>query len=490
MATSSTRRSVVRRVLALTAMWAIALGLAMAALAIWQYWRVSVQALDNRIAADASALARHIVVTDGVVEVEVAGDLRLAVSGGASYYGIYDADGRLLDGDAPPLSPADVVRSGTWTLDGHREHRLDVATSAQAGASVPHAIVRVGQPLAPIRADVGRLATSLLIASLLAMLLAAPLAVWLRRELARSMQQFDRTARTLAPGQPARIDLAIVDAEFVGVAERLNAAFDRLEQGLVRERQLTADASHELRTPVTTIVAESEWALARLRTDDEYRHALEVCARQGGRLKNLVESLLTLARIESGTDARAYERVDLRAVVDEVVVDLARLARERHVTVHGEGTAVALGDRLQIGILVTNLLTNAVRYNRDGGSVTVALSAVAAGPAADTTAEWVRMMVRDTGPGLDPDVVDRVFDRFWRAAPSRSSREGGTGLGLAISKAIVEAHGGRIDVQTGATGTTFTVDLPGGVRSPSRRLRGQVSEAPAAGSGRGQTLDS
>src|SRR5690606_8867169 len=136
-----------------------------------------------------------------------------------------------------------------------------------------------------------------------------------------------------------------------GVAERLNAAFDRLEGALQRERQLTADASHELRTPVATVVAESEWALARPRTVEEYRHALEVCARQGRRLKHLVESLLTLARIESGTAAPAAERIVLRALTDDVVVDLRRLADERHVDVQCEGEATAMGDRLQLAIL-------------------------------------------------------------------------------------------------------------------------------------------
>src|SRR5690606_20120413 len=192
---------------------------------------------------------------------------------------------------------------GSWTVGGHREHRVDVTADGPPGTGMAarHAIVRVGQPLAPVRADLGRLATSLLVASLLAVLLAAPLAIWLRREMARSVGQIDVTARRLAPGTAARIDLGSIDSEFAGVAERLNAAFDRLERALQRERQLTADASHELRTPVATVVAESEWALSRPRSADEYRHALEVCARQGRRLKHLVESLLTLARIESGT---------------------------------------------------------------------------------------------------------------------------------------------------------------------------------------------
>ena len=453
MATSSTRRSVVRRVLALAALWAIGLGLAMAGLAIWQYWRVSVRAVDARIQADAAALARQIVVTDGVVEVEVSSEFRIDVSDGDRYYGIYDTEGRLLDGDAPPLAPADVVREGTGTVGDHREHRLAIRG---ADGDTTLGTVRVGQPLGPVRADVWRLFTSLLVASLLAVLLAAPLAVWLRRALSASLLQIDRTARELAPGQPARVDLATVDAEFVGVAERLNAAFDRLEQGLLRERQLTADASHELRTPVATVLAESEWALARPRSEAEYRRAFDVCARQARRLTHLVESLLTLARIESGSEAAPFETLDLRLLLDEVVLDLERVAREREVTVHVAGHATAHGDRLQLGILCANLVSNAIRYNTRPGQVDIVLDMD--GPAGQ--APMARVVVRDTGNGMDPAVAERMFDRFWRAAPSRTSREGGTGLGLAIGKAIVDAHGGTIAVETTPGGTTFTVRLP------------------------------
>lgn len=454
MATASRRRSVVRRVFALTALWAVSLSLAMAAFALWQYWRVSVRALDARVAADARALARQISVTDGSVEVEVPGEQRLAVSEGASYYGIYDAAGRLLDGDAPPVAPEEVLRTGAWTVNGYREHRVDVVTNGEGDDErLVLAVVRVGQPLSRLRADLGRLATSLLVASLLAVALAAPLAVWLRREIARSVGQIDRTARQLAPGTPARIDLDAVDREFTGVAERLNGAFDRLEQALERERRLTADASHELRTPVTTLLTESEWALARPRDPDEYRRALEVCARQGRRLKHLVESLLTLARIEAGIEPSPREPVALRPLVDDVIVDLQRFAHDRRVTVECSGDVTVPGDRLQLGILVTNLVSNAIRYNREGGTVRIALH-----DDADATAT---LAVRDDGPGLDPAVADRVFERFWRAGPSRSTREGGTGLGLAIARAIVDAHHGRIDVATGPDGTTFTVRLPG-----------------------------
>lgn len=459
MASSSTRRSVVRRVFALTALWAGVLGLSMAGVAIWQYWRVSVRAVDSRVADDAAMLARQIVVTDGLVEVEVPGELRLALSEGSAYYGIYDGDGRYLDGDAPPMASSEVVATGVWTVAGHRERRVSMTPGAAGAADAPGTVVvRVGRPLAPVAADVRRLAASLLVASFAAVLLAAPLAVWLRREMARSIRGIDRIARVLAPGQSARIDPASVDDEFVGVASRLNEAFDRLEQAVTRERQLTADASHELRTPVATIVAESEWGLARPRHVDEYRHALEVCARQGRRLKTLIESLLTLARIESGQERPGHDAVGLRSVVEEVVGDLRLPTRDRGVAVRCEGDATARGDRVQLTILVTNLLSNALRYSPDGGIVSVRLDV---GVVRDGV-RWVTLAVRDSGEGMPAADAARVFDRFWRAAPSRSSREGGTGLGLAISKAIVDAHGGRIRVATAeGTGTVFTVELPG-----------------------------
>jgi signal transduction histidine kinase len=243
-----------------------------------------------------------------------------------------------------------------------------------------------------------------------------------------------------------------VDEEFVGVTRALNSAFDRLEQALARERQLTSDASHELRTPVTTLVAETQWALGRERTLGEYRKALEVCARQGLRMKALVESLLTLARLEGGTQPPSLARVDLRPLAEEMIAELAQLAAQYHIRVDAEGAGTVRADQTHMRILLSNLLTNAIRYNRPEGSVSVVIA-----PANGR----VQLCVRDTGPGLEPDLTAHVFERFWRADPSRSARDGGSGLGLAITKAIVDAHGGTISCEsTQGEGTTFTVTLP------------------------------
>jgi two-component system heavy metal sensor histidine kinase CusS len=319
--------------------------------------------------------------------------------------------------------------------------------------------VIVGQSLGSVYGDLRRLAASLLIASAIGAAFALPVAVWLRRQLSQSIRRIDETARALAPGKPTRIDAANVVEELAGVAGTLNAAFDRLEQALARERQLTSDASHELRTPVTTLVAETQWALGRERTAEEYRRSLEVCARQGIRMKDLVESLLTLARLEGGMLPPAKGHVELRGIADETVAELEPLARHHGVRIVVRGNAVAWADRVQMRILMSNLVSNAIRYNQPDGEVRVEVSAH------DGRAV---LSVSDTGPGLDPAVAARTFERFWRADPARSARDGGSGLGLSITKAIVDAHAGTIDVRSArGEGTTFRVALPAGEPAPA-----------------------
>jgi two-component system OmpR family sensor kinase len=443
------RRSIVGRLTAWAGLWAVTIAVTLGGVALWQYRRMSLRVLDATLVSDAEALARTVVVQNGLLEVDVPAADRAALSDGARYYAVEDPDGRLLDGDPPPIAPGPPRGTGVITHQGFREARI---------AAPNGGLVRVGHPLAPVHTDLWRLAASLVVASLVTLPLALPLMVRLRRTLAQSLTQFDRTAQELAPGRPARIDPARVDDELVGVARRLNEAFDRLEAGIRRERQLTADASHELRTPVSTILAETEWALGRERPDDDYRHALDVCRRQGRRLKDLVETLLALARIESGEVPPVRERLELQSLVEAAIGEVSAWAGTRNIRIHRDGEAAIDGDRVQIGILLSNLLSNAVRYNRDGGEVHVRISQ--SGPSD------VRLSVRDTGRGFDSRQAERAFDRFWRGDPARASGEGGSGLGLAISKAVVDAHDGSIRCETSEAGTTFVVELPAAKACP------------------------
>ena len=249
-----------------------------------------------------------------------------------------------------------------------------------------------------------------------------------------------------------RIDVREAESELGSLARTLNEAFARLESAFDRQVRFTADASHELRTPLSVVHSHAQIALSRPRTAEEYRQTIETCLRATTRMKSLVESLLMLARADAHRLELVRERCDLALVVQECVTLLQPLAAERAVTLETElASLVVLGDRARLAQVVTNLVGNAIRYNKDGGKVRVTL--VASGLEAV-------LSTSDTGIGIPLADQPRVFERFFRADPARS-RDGGTGLGLAICSSIVAAHGGAISFESKpGEGTTFVVRLP------------------------------
>ena len=192
---------------------------------------------------------------------------------------------------------------------------------------------------------------------------------------------------------------------------------------------------------------------SRERSSVEYREALEVCQRAARRMKALTESLLELARLDAGQKPIKRERFDLAGVARDCVELLRPLAAERGIQIHGDVPPMeCLGDAERIGQVVTNPLTNAIHFNRDQGEVRLSARAEHGG---------VLLTVADTGQGIPAEDIPHLFERFYRVDKSRSRIQGRNGLGLAICKAIVDAHGGTIDVASQAgVGTTFTVRLP------------------------------
>ncbi len=251
----------------------------------------------------------------------------------------------------------------------------------------------------------------------------------------------------------ARIAIERTENELEQVALALNQAFDRLHQAVENERRFTADASHELRTPLATISAEIEWALTRPRTDDEYRRCLDTARRAAERMRRVVERLLTLAHADAGAAALQRAPVGLAPVVNDAVGIVKPLAEQKRVTIETHlDAAMVVGDRDRLTDLATNLVSNAIRYNRDGGRVSVEVW-----PEGDDAC----LRVTDTGTGISSDDLPRVFERFFRADKARTADSGGAGLGLAIAKWIVEAHGGRIAcTSTVGHGTEVLVRLP------------------------------
>jgi two-component system, OmpR family, sensor kinase len=277
---------------------------------------------------------------------------------------------------------------------------------------------------------------------------------WVATRAIRPIADISATATKIAAGDLSqRIGVADTDNELGRLAALLNSTFARLEAAFANQARFTADASHELRTPVSVILAQTQSALARERNSSEYRGALEACQRAAQRMRNLTESLLELARLDAGAAKVDHESFDLSEIAAECLQLLSPLAAERGIEVISDLPPTrCAGDPDRIRQVATNLLSNAIQFNRDKGTVRVRAHAL------NGTAI---LTVTDTGQGIPAEDLPHIFERFYRVDKSRSRIQGRTGLGLAISKAIVDAHGGTIDVSSEpGAGSTFTVKLP------------------------------
>lgn len=276
---------------------------------------------------------------------------------------------------------------------------------------------------------------------------------WLATRAIRPIQDISATAVRIAAGDLSqRIDGAGTEDELGRLANVLNTTFARLEASFAQQVRFTSDASHELRTPLAVIVSQAQTALARERPAAEYREALEACLRAAERMRRLSESLLDLARLDSGDEPMRPSRFDLARVARESLELLRPLAAQRGVALLAElPIAFARGDAERVGQVVTNLVKNAIDFNRPGGEVRVTTR---------TEANETVLLVTDTGSGIRAEDLPHVFERFYRADRSRSGNEGRIGLGLAICKAIVDAHSGTLAVDSRpGEGSSFTLRL-------------------------------
>jgi two-component system OmpR family sensor kinase len=222
------------------------------------------------------------------------------------------------------------------------------------------------------------------------------------------------------------------------LVDTLNEMLGRIERGFEAQRRFTADASHELRSPLSRLRTELEVTLRRPREAAEYVTALRSCVEEVERLTLLVEELLTLARLDAGQERAAIEGVSLNAVVEDAIRRHEGTAREGGIGLRFEAGAdvVAPMARGPAGLVLANLLDNAIKFSPPGGEVTVRLT---------SNDEEARIDVADAGPGIGADELPHVFERFYRGPTARAAETQGLGLGLALSQAIAHAHGARIE---------------------------------------------
>ena len=273
---------------------------------------------------------------------------------------------------------------------------------------------------------------------------------WLAGRFLQPVSRISRTAENIRKSGDLtrRVKTKDTGDELAALAENFNAMFDRLEKNFEAERQFTSNASHELRTPVTVILAQCEYALTNTVDHKELKEALQVVQRQGYRMSQLIETLLLLTRIEQNTGDYPMEDTNVSALTRDICQDAAMLP-EQEITLETEireGIWLKVNPRLYRTML-DNLLRNAYRYGREKGKIQVSLT---------EENGIVRLKVKDNGMGIEEKDLPHIWERFYRGGASRKKK--GLGLGLSMAWQIVQYHRARITVESAAgKGTEFCV---------------------------------
>ena len=280
---------------------------------------------------------------------------------------------------------------------------------------------------------------------------------WLAERAVRPVHEIIDQAQAIEAGTLQRRIGAYADSrEYQRLVQVLNTMLDRLASAFEAQRRFTADASHELRSPLTALRGEIELALRRPRTSEEYREVLASAHEEVERLSRITEDLLTLARSDAGMLSPRFGPVQPALLARELAPRLQAIAPEKHVrvTVTGPEDVVISADSDLIRRLLWNLGSNAVKFSPAAGEVTVSVA---------REGDWSVLEVADRGPGVPTEARDRIFERFYQGDPARTAQvSAGTGLGLAIARVIAELHGATLEVgDAPGGGAVFRVRFAG-----------------------------
>ena len=348
----------------------------------------------------------------------------------------------------------------TAALPDGTQWRVLTAPVTENGVQI--GILQVGRPVAEVDATLRQLVLALALAVPLTLLVASAGGLFLA---ARALDPIDRITRAAAAigaeDLSRRLNLRGHHDEVGRLAATFDRMLDRLDHAFRRQRQFTADAS------------QIDVALDRRRSQAEYEDLLRSLREDAARMSQLVSELLTLARADGGQQLLSREELDLGDLVRSVVPAMQPIALQRGVQLieQVQSDVRVWGDQTRLTQLVINLIDNALRYTPSGGEATVSVARVGAS---------ATLRVEDTGVGIDGEHLPHVFERFYRADPSRARGEGGAGLGLAISRWIAQAHGDDIAVESRlGQGSAFTVHLPLASSTPSVDASGATAKTAA-----------
>lgn len=410
--------------------------------------KANVHATESKLFAASAGVCSKLEVEDGVL----LADDDVFVKGG-TFTAVYDKDGHFLCGHMPaakldklPFEKSGLRHYDTWTV-------LDADFNVEGYGEVFIRSVVDTKTTAGFVVQLKQLVTAAL--ALTALLVVVVVYLILRRFL-KPVGKMTATAEQIAAGSDLsrRIELGKSRDEFYKLGSSFNGMMNRLEESFEKERRFTSNASHELRTPISVILSESEMAMQEGRTAAERDESLQRIHAQAAHMSALVNQLLMFARADRGDTHIDFERVDMSELMELVAETGADLAVEKHIGIDMDiqpGICVA-GDQGLLMRMVLNLVENAVRYGRAGGHVAISLA---------SSDDRARGAVRDDGIGIAPDDLPHIWERFYQADAARSGLERGSGLGLSMVKFVAETHHGSVGcISELGQGSTFSFELP------------------------------
>jgi heavy metal sensor kinase len=317
-------------------------------------------------------------------------------------------------------------------------------------------VIQTGVPENDILRTLDSFRRYLLIFAALMLLVASAVGYWLSRRALAPVDALTRTARNISgTNLSSRLQRLNTGDELQRLSDTLNDMLARIESAFLRISQFTADASHELRTPISLIRTEAEIALRKSRDEAEYQESLRHILQEAERTTSLIEELLSFARVDAGRESLDIRRMNVGDTVRQIAANWqhAMASRQMHFTSKVPiGDVYVAGDMTALSRLLNILLDNAVKYTPSPGTIDLILEAK------DKSA---LITVRDSGIGISDEDRPRIFERFYRADKARSRELGGSGLGLAIAEWIVTQHLGKVTIEsTPGQGSSFLVTLP------------------------------
>jgi heavy metal sensor kinase len=383
---------------------------------------------------------------------------RRAASG--DYQVLYQsADARDLSlASLPPKMPGYEDARGPWvrTESGDRGQKIILYNLPYRLSSGTQYLIETGTPHARVEQVLRSLLALLLGLTPLVLLGAAVGGYLMMVQPLKPVVSLTAKAERIGIGEfGERLPIIRTGDELERLSLSLNRMISRLEEALAHNRRFSADVSHELRTPLTILRGELEHVIQMPNTEPDVAESVGSALEEIERLAKIVESLLTISHLDTGGAGIEFSRFDLQELVKTTAEQMKLLADEKRVTMlcESSGPVFGLGDASRVKQVLVNLLDNAIKYSRDGGSVVTSVKA---------EGNCAILEVSDDGVGIPHDALPHVFERFYRAEKARPRGTAGAGLGLSIVQAICRAHGGAVSVSsTEGRGTTVQVRLPG-----------------------------